>query len=285
MRGGQAERWESREPVWGWRSSLTSCAHTAGRSRSSPKKVRAAHSALFCPLDSRLRPKPDTTYCAVRLKPDTTYMANILIVEDEPDIVLTLEEDLRRQGHQPAHATDGLQGLELGKHGSFDLILLDVMLPKMDGFDVCPNCESGIAANHSVDGTRAGGRKGARPRFRGRRLRDEAVQHARASRQDSRAASARRPFEPADSSVWRVRSRFRSSRAEARGTARRRHTPGIATARGAPPKSRTRIQPRPAHRVGLGPGCCDYRSRRRHTSSTCARRSSPTRRGRVFSSA
>ena len=64
-------------------------------------------------------------------------MANILIVEDEPDIVLTLEEDLRRQGHQPAHATDGLQGLELGKHGGFDLILLDVMLPKMDGFDVC----------------------------------------------------------------------------------------------------------------------------------------------------
>ena len=47
VRGGQAERWESREPVWGWRSSLTSCAHTAGRSRSSPKKVRAAHSALF----------------------------------------------------------------------------------------------------------------------------------------------------------------------------------------------------------------------------------------------
>jgi DNA-binding response OmpR family regulator len=74
-------------------------------------------------------------------------MAKILIVEDEPDIVLTLEEDLRRQGHQPAHASDGLQGLELGKHGSFDLILLDVMLPKMDGFDVCTELRrAGIAA-------------------------------------------------------------------------------------------------------------------------------------------
>ena len=63
--------------------------------------------------------------------------AKILIVEDEPDIVMSLEEDLRRQGYDPAHATDGLQGLRLGKEGSWDLILLDVMLPKMDGFDVC----------------------------------------------------------------------------------------------------------------------------------------------------
>jgi DNA-binding response OmpR family regulator len=64
-------------------------------------------------------------------------MANILIVEDEPDIVLSLEEDLRRQGHQTTAARDGSQGLSLGKHGPWDLILLDVMLPKMDGFDVC----------------------------------------------------------------------------------------------------------------------------------------------------
>ena len=64
-------------------------------------------------------------------------MARILIVEDEPDIVLSLEEDLRRQGHHPTHAIDGAQGLQLGKQGPWDLILLDVMLPKMDGFDVC----------------------------------------------------------------------------------------------------------------------------------------------------
>ena len=64
-------------------------------------------------------------------------MARILIVEDEPDIVLSLEEDLRRQGHQPSHASDGAQGLRLGKQGVWDLILLDVRLPKMDGFDVC----------------------------------------------------------------------------------------------------------------------------------------------------
>jgi two-component system alkaline phosphatase synthesis response regulator PhoP/two-component system response regulator VicR len=64
-------------------------------------------------------------------------MARILIVEDEPDIALCLEEDLRRQGHEPARATDGMQGLDLGRQGGWDLILLDVMLPKLDGFDVC----------------------------------------------------------------------------------------------------------------------------------------------------
>ena len=60
-------------------------------------------------------------------------MARILIIEDEADIVLSLEEDLRRQGHQPCAARDGARGLELGRQGPWDLILLDVMLPKMDG--------------------------------------------------------------------------------------------------------------------------------------------------------
>jgi DNA-binding response OmpR family regulator len=64
-------------------------------------------------------------------------MAKILIVDDEPDILLSLDEDLRRQGHETTQATDGEQGLRLGKAGPWDLILLDVMLPKLDGFDVC----------------------------------------------------------------------------------------------------------------------------------------------------
>lgn len=63
--------------------------------------------------------------------------ARILIIEDEPDIVLSLEEDLRRQGHDTETAKDGELGLRLAKQGSWDLILLDVMLPKLDGFDVC----------------------------------------------------------------------------------------------------------------------------------------------------
>ena len=64
-------------------------------------------------------------------------MAKILIVEDEPDILLGLEEDLRRQGHETGQAVDGEQALRLGARREWDLILLDVMLPRMDGFDVC----------------------------------------------------------------------------------------------------------------------------------------------------
>src|SRR5262245_51754247 len=64
-------------------------------------------------------------------------MARILIVEDEPDIVLSLEEDLRRQGYETAVAMDGESALLLGTTGTWDVILLDVMLPRMDGLDVC----------------------------------------------------------------------------------------------------------------------------------------------------
>ena len=64
-------------------------------------------------------------------------MARILIVEDEPDILFTLQEDLRRQGYVTEVAGDGEEALHRGQAGDWDLIILDVMLPKLDGFDVC----------------------------------------------------------------------------------------------------------------------------------------------------
>jgi DNA-binding response OmpR family regulator len=64
-------------------------------------------------------------------------MPRILIVEDELDLAMSLEEDFRRQGHEIVIAGDGIRGLELGGSAGWDLIVLDVMLPKMDGFDVC----------------------------------------------------------------------------------------------------------------------------------------------------
>jgi DNA-binding response OmpR family regulator len=73
-------------------------------------------------------------------------MARVLIVEDEPDIVLGLQEDLQRQGYETAVATDGVEGLAKATSGEWDLILLDVMLPKMDGFDVCAGLrKAGVA--------------------------------------------------------------------------------------------------------------------------------------------
>jgi DNA-binding response OmpR family regulator len=64
-------------------------------------------------------------------------MADILIVEDEDDLRASLAEDLRRQGHQTRCASTGDEALRVGTSGTWDLILLDVMLPKMDGLDVC----------------------------------------------------------------------------------------------------------------------------------------------------
>jgi DNA-binding response OmpR family regulator len=64
-------------------------------------------------------------------------MATILVVDDEPTLVATLDYNLRREGHTVLIARDGEAALEQAERGSPDLVLLDVMLPKMDGFEVC----------------------------------------------------------------------------------------------------------------------------------------------------
>jgi len=64
-------------------------------------------------------------------------MARILIVEDEPDIALGLEEDLTRHNHQVEVARDGEAAVRRGLEKGWDVILLDLMLPHRDGFEVC----------------------------------------------------------------------------------------------------------------------------------------------------
>ncbi len=61
----------------------------------------------------------------------------ILIVEDEKNIVDILSFNLGREGYDTLEAYDGEMGLRLALEENPDLILLDLMLPKMDGFDVC----------------------------------------------------------------------------------------------------------------------------------------------------
>ena len=63
-------------------------------------------------------------------------MARILIVEDEARIASFLEKGLRANGFQTETAVDGEEALRLGRTGRFDLIVLDIGLPGMDGFDV-----------------------------------------------------------------------------------------------------------------------------------------------------
>lgn len=61
----------------------------------------------------------------------------VLIVEDERAIVEILKFNLKREGYETMEALDGEAGLRLALEGDPDLILLDVMLPKMNGFDIC----------------------------------------------------------------------------------------------------------------------------------------------------
>ena len=61
----------------------------------------------------------------------------VLIVEDEKNIVDILRFNLQRSGFTTLEAYDGAEGLEMARTEQPDLILLDVMLPKMNGFDVC----------------------------------------------------------------------------------------------------------------------------------------------------
>jgi DNA-binding response OmpR family regulator len=61
----------------------------------------------------------------------------ILVVEDEPAIALGLKNDLMLEGYQPEVAADGDTAVRRASETPFDLILLDVMLPKKDGFSVC----------------------------------------------------------------------------------------------------------------------------------------------------
>lgn len=64
-------------------------------------------------------------------------LEKILIVEDDPAILLGLEKNLRYEGYQVITATDGEEGLRLAVDESPDLMVLDIMLPKVSGFEIC----------------------------------------------------------------------------------------------------------------------------------------------------
>jgi len=64
-------------------------------------------------------------------------VSKILIVEDEPGIAFALESDLQKEGYETAVIANGTEAVQRGSSEEFQLILLDVMLPGQDGFDVC----------------------------------------------------------------------------------------------------------------------------------------------------
>lgn len=70
-------------------------------------------------------------------------MAHIVIIEDEPDLAMGLRDNLEFEQHTVGHAPTGMEGLELVARQPTDLVLLDIMLPDIDGFDVCRRLREG----------------------------------------------------------------------------------------------------------------------------------------------
>ncbi|MBQ8552498.1 MAG: response regulator transcription factor [Clostridia bacterium] len=77
--------------------------------------------------------------------PETTQKKKVLVVEDEKNIAMTLAYNLMKAGYAYDLAFDGEDGLKKALTGTFDLILLDLMLPKMDGFEVCRRVREKLA--------------------------------------------------------------------------------------------------------------------------------------------
>lgn len=63
--------------------------------------------------------------------------ASILIADDDPNILLALSYLMRREGHDVRTATDGQETLDAVAQAAPDLVLLDVMMPKANGYDIC----------------------------------------------------------------------------------------------------------------------------------------------------
>ena len=61
----------------------------------------------------------------------------ILVVEDEKNIASVLAYNLKKEGYDCDVACDGVKGLEMALSGGYDLLLLDIMLPGMTGFEIC----------------------------------------------------------------------------------------------------------------------------------------------------
>jgi DNA-binding response OmpR family regulator len=72
-----------------------------------------------------------------REKQKGTDMKKILVIEDEESILMALEDDLTFEGYQVETAMDGIKGLSLAEKKTYDLIILDIMLPGLDGYEIC----------------------------------------------------------------------------------------------------------------------------------------------------
>jgi DNA-binding response OmpR family regulator len=72
---------------------------------------------------------------------------HVLLVEDQRDIAANIWDFLERRGYEVDHCADGVSGLERARNGHFDVIVLDIGLPRLDGLDLCKRLRE---AGHGV---------------------------------------------------------------------------------------------------------------------------------------
>ncbi len=95
---------------------------------------------------------------------------SILIVDDEPDVVTMMERMLRSEGFEVLSAYDGIAALDIAENDKPDIVLLDIMMPMMSGYEVCQQlksnpqtkdipvlCVSSAQSNEARQGTKAAG--------------------------------------------------------------------------------------------------------------------------------
>jgi CheY-like chemotaxis protein len=106
----------------------------------------------------------------------------ILIVEDEPAMVAGLRDNFEFEGYEVVSAADGVAGLERALADDPDLVVLDVMMPRMSGLDVCKQLRAKRPSLPIImlNSTWPGDRQGCRPRTGRRRLHHQAILHSRA---------------------------------------------------------------------------------------------------------
>ncbi len=128
--------WVGRPTDWGWNSNqIVDC---------SSKAMFRGHASIMDKLSVRsLRDRSQVDH---RFGKDGNYMtattytniaSRILVVDDEPAINDIASTALRYQGHSVTQTGDGTSCLSLAQSSAFDLIVLDVMLPNLDGYEVC----------------------------------------------------------------------------------------------------------------------------------------------------
>lgn len=87
------------------------------------------------------RPGPATSLRRSEIQPARQRLPfmdkRILLVEDERGLLVTLSDRLRNEGYEVETAADGQTGLDRASAGQFDLIILDIMLPRKNGLDIC----------------------------------------------------------------------------------------------------------------------------------------------------